>query len=165
MSGQDIANFLQSPLWQKSTLSEFQTLQADSEWASWAVYNDYYLNHFTVAVHRLTSFESLTDFNHFLTDLGLSLNKAGGTIKRSTDGLLEQSATVVNMIDGTFSDGQTAPISGSYAEHAYRHVLPEFREALAGVPAHEIPDVCRRDGFEVGNADKIFESTFRDQTC
>ncbi|WP_166636713.1 DUF1338 family protein [Zeaxanthinibacter enoshimensis] len=43
---------------------------------------------------------------------------------------------------------------------AERLVLPEYRH----LPESEIRREHRRDGFESANADKIFESTYREQT-
>ena len=45
-------------------------------------------------------------------------------------------------------------------EFAERRVLPAF----AHLPATAIRREHRREGFEAGNADKIFESTFASQT-
>lgn len=170
LSSHAIARFLNSSLWTKPTFTDFQALQAESEWASWAIFNEYYLNHFTVAVHRLRTFNHLSDFNDWLeTELQLTLNTAGGKIKRSADGRLLQSATVANMIDGQFANGEIHQISGSYAEYAYRDLLPEydrlFKSFAPGNRPHpfQIPDLFRRDGFETSNADKIFESTYSDQ--
>ena len=68
------------------------------------------------------------------------------------------------MVDATFplaAGGETTQqIAGSYVEFAERRVLPQF----ATLPASEVRREHRRDGFETANADKIFESTFRDQT-
>ena len=59
------------------------------------------------------------------------------------------------------ADGSSAvhAIAGSYVEFAERGVLDEF----AHLAPEEIRREHRRDGFEAGNADKIFESTFRSQ--
>jgi hypothetical protein len=64
------------------------------------------------------------------------------------------------MLDAEFANGEKLQISGSYVEFAERKVLPEF----AALPATEIKRKHRRDGFEAGNADKIFESTYTTQT-
>ncbi len=92
------------------------------------------------------------------------LNNSGGEVKISGDGLLLQSSTVAEMVDATFplaSGGETTQqIAGSYVEFAERRVLPQF----ATLPPAEVRREHRRDGFETANADKIFESTFRDQT-
>ena len=54
----------------------------------------------------------------------------------------------------------TQEISGSYVEFAERRVRPEF----AHLPPEAITRQHRREGFEAGNADKIFESTYMEQT-
>jgi len=81
-------------------------------------------------------------------------------MKVSPDGGLLQSATVANMITATFANNETHPIAGSYVEFAERKVLPQY----AHLPADQIKREHRRDGFEAGNADKIFESTYSSQT-
>jgi len=45
-------------------------------------------------------------------------------------------------------------------EFAERKVLPDFRH----LPKAAIRREHRREGFEAGNADKIFESTYSGQT-
>jgi hypothetical protein len=159
--GDAVDAFLHSALWRTPTLADYQLLAAESEYAAWVIYNRYYLNHFTVSVHNLPSgYNTVADFNAFLERHGFRLNDAGGKIKTSPDGLLLQSATVAGMITATFAGGETFPIAGSYVEFAERRVLPQF----AGLPAAAIGRRQRREGFEAGNADKIFESTYSTQT-
>jgi hypothetical protein len=62
------------------------------------------------------------------------------------------------MIPATFAGGDTHQISGSYVEFAERRALPEF-EGQQNLSREQ-----RREGFEAGNADKIFESTYSTQT-
>jgi hypothetical protein len=50
-------------------------------------------------------------------------------------------------------------IPGSYVEFAERKVLPQFQH----LPVSQIRREHRREGFEAGNADKIFESTYKSQ--
>ena len=50
-------------------------------------------------------------------------------------------------------------IAGSYVEFAERNVLPEFSK----IHKSKIKRKHRREGFETGNADRIFESTFTTQ--
>lgn len=153
--------FLHSALWETPTLADYKVLAAESEYAAWVIYNRYYLNHFTVSVHNLPAgYNTVADFNRFLEQHGFHLNDAGGKIKTSPDGNLLQSATVAGMITATFAGGEAYPIAGSYVEFAERKVLPEF----AHLPAGEIRREHRREGFEAGNADKIFESTYAAQT-
>lgn len=105
----------------------------------------------------------------------------------SPDGLLLQSSTVADPVYFEFRDGQTELVPCSYIEFAQRLVLPQY----SNLPSNEVTIVLnlvalwvfflmhkyeqfeiqlpqvkehhRRDGFEVGNADKIFESTSKEQ--
>ena len=156
-----VDRFLHQPLWRTPTLADYQTLLAESEYAAWVIYNRYYLNHFTISVHNLKpGYNTIDAFVAFLADRGFRLNSAGGTIKVSPDGGLRQASTVAQMIDAEFAGGDVFRIAGSYVEFAERRVLPEFQH----VPADQVGRQHRREGFETGNADKIFESTFTTQT-
>ena len=160
-NGEAVDKFLHSALWRTPTLQDYQTLAAESEYAAWVIYNRYYLNHFTVSLQNLPDgYNTVADFNTFLEAKGFKLNNAGGKIKTSPDGLLLQSSTVAEMIPATFANNETQEIAGSYVEFAERKVLPQF----AHLPANEIKRQHRREGFEAGNADKIFESTYSSQT-
>lgn len=153
--------FLHSGLWRLPTLEDYKALAEESEYAAWVIYNRYYLNHFTISVHNLPpGYNTVADFNAFLERNGFVLNNAGGKIKVSPDGGLLQSATVANMITASFANNETYRIAGSYVEFAERKVLPPF----AHLPADQVKREHRRDGFEAGNADKIFESTYSSQT-
>lgn len=154
--------FLHSGLWRIPTLSDYKKLSEESEYAAWVIYNRYYLNHFTISVHNLPEgYNTIAGFNAFLERKGFRLNDAGGKIKTSPDGGLLQSATVANMVDAVFDGNETWRIAGSYVEFAERKVLPQY----AHLPAAEIRREHRREGFEAGNADKIFESTYSSQTA
>ena len=163
--GAAVDKFLHSPLWRTPTWEDYERLAEESEYAAWVIYNRYYLNHFTVSVHNLPKqYDTVAKFNEFLKARGFRLNNAGGEVKVSGDGLLLQSSTVAEMVDATFplaAGGETTQqIAGSYVEFAERRVLPQFATLAEGDVRRE----HRRDGFETANADKIFESTFRDQT-
>ncbi len=160
-----IDSFLHRPLWRTPTLSDYLRLEQESEYAAWVIYNRYYLNHFTISVHNLPDgFNTIEQFNLFLETNGLKLNDSGGKAKTSGDGLLIQSSTVAQMVDATFDDGNGGKvihrISGSYVEFAERRVMPG-QEGESGLKADRAK---RRDGFEANNADKIFESTYSQQT-
>lgn len=158
--GKQVADFLQKPLWDLPSSTEYETLLAESEYAAWVIYNRYYLNHYTISIHELKAgYNTLEEFNAFLEGIGVRLNSSGGKIKTSADGLLRQSSTISALYDATFADGKTIPIAGSYVEFAERSVLPQFRD----LPADKIKPEHRRDGFETNNADKIFESTYTTQ--
>lgn len=156
-----VDTFLHSPLWRVPTLQDYKTLLEVSEYAAWVIYNRYYLNHYTISVHNLPAgYNTLTDFNRFLESIGIVLNNSGGKIKESADGLLLQSSTVSHKQEANFADGERYKIAGSYVEFAERRVLPEFKS----LNPKDIRRQQRRDGFEAGNADKIFESTYTTQT-
>lgn len=156
-----VIEFFHCPLWQLPNLEDYQALLEESEYAAWVIYNRYYLNHYTISVHQLDGeHRTLEQFNDFLKSIGITLNNAGGEIKVSPDGLLRQSSSVAEKVEAEFSGGNKAIISGSYVEFAERLPLPEFTH----LPFKEIKRHMRRDGFESGNADKIFESTFTTQT-
>lgn len=160
-NGEAIATFLHEPLWRLPSLEDYNLLLEESEYAAWVIYNRYYLNHYTISVHALKEgYNTLPDFNHFVEGLGIKLNNSGGKIKTSEDGMLSQSSTVAGLQEAVFANGETREIAGSYVEFAERQVLPQFRS----LPAEEIKPEHRRDGFETNNADKIFESTYTDQT-
>ncbi|OQP58140.1 DUF1338 domain-containing protein [Niastella vici] len=156
-----VDQFLHSGLWRLPTWDDFQTLSAQSEYAAWVIYNRYYLNHFTISVHNLKEgYNTIAQFNEFLERNGFKLNNAGGKIKTSPDGGLLQSSTVAEMIGARFAGGDEHAISGSYIEFAERRVLPQF----AHLSTDQVQRIHRREGFEAGNADKIFESTYSSQT-
>lgn len=154
-----VDDFLHKPLWRTPSWDDYQTLAGESEYAAWVIYNRYYLNHFTISVHRLPEgYNTIAQFNTFLEKNGFQLNDAGGKIKTSGDGLLIQSSTVAEMIDAEFAFSGGEPvvkrISGSYVEFAERRLLD----------SDGTDDGARREGFEVNNANHIFESTYNTQT-
>ncbi len=202
-SAKDIDNYLHSRLWETPSYEDFQTVSDESEYLSWVLFNDYYLNHFTVTVNDLLSFNfdnELKDFvlkyrdlylssdealkpalltecklelkslyqTHmeyfvsFLMDNDFSLNAPNDKVLNiSPDGLLLQCSTKAAMVEAQFSY-QMASIPGSYVEFAYRGLQEDSVEKLLkGELAFDaLEKDHRRDGFEVANADKIFESTF-----
>jgi len=160
-NAEEVGDFFYKSLWELPSLEDYQTLLAESEYASWVIYNRYYLNHYTISVHELPeAYNTVAKFNTFLESIGIRLNTAGGKIKTSADGLLKQSSTVAEMIDAEFSNNKKSKISGSYVEFAERLPLPEF----ASIESAKLTRKQRREGFESANADKIFESTFSSQT-
>ena len=155
-----VADFFKTPLWKLPNVEDYKILLTESDYAAWVIYNRYYLNHYTISVHDLPKpFNTLENFNGFLKSIGIKLNTSGGEIKTSLDELLIQSSSVANQISAVFSEGNTQNIAGSYVEFAERKILPEFLNLSKGL----IKRKHRREGFETGNADKIFESTFTSQ--
>ncbi|ONI30705.1 hypothetical protein PRUPE_1G268000 [Prunus persica] len=155
-----LASALGSLTWEKPLHSEFQQLARESEYAAWTLVNGYALNHATISTHQLKSrLRDIKNLNQFIEKNGFKLNSEGGTLKVSPDGLLQQSSTVADSIHFQFSDGLTESVPCSYIEFAERLVLPQY----SNLPLEEVKEHHRRDGFEVGNADKIFESTSKEQ--
>ncbi|KAM3304131.1 hypothetical protein P3S67_015163 [Capsicum chacoense] len=155
-----LASAFGSLTWEKPSYSEFQQLARESEYAAWTLVNGYVLNHVTISTHRLRSnLRSIGKLNQFIEENGFNLNSEGGILKVSPDSLLLQSSTVADSTSFEFSDGITEAVPCSYIEFAERLVLPQYKD----LPTQEVEEFHRRDGFEVGNADKIFESTSKDQ--
>lgn len=153
--------FLHSSLWKTPTVEDYEALAGESEYAAWVIYNRYYLNHFTVSVHNLKKgYNTIQEFNAFLERNGFVLNDSGGKYKESPDGLLLQSSTVARMIEAEFANNKRKMISGSYVEFAERKPLPQY----AHLAPSEIRREHRREGFEAKNANRIFESTYSEQT-
>ncbi|KAE9595590.1 hypothetical protein Lal_00031171 [Lupinus albus] len=146
--------------WEKPLYSEFQQLASESEYAAWTLVNGHALNHVTISTHRLkTHLRDINKLNQFIEENGFRLNSEGGVLKVSPDGLLQQSSTVADSVSFQFSDGLTESVPCSYIEFAERLVLPQYKN----LPETEIKEFHRRDGFEVASADKIFESTSKEQ--
>jgi hypothetical protein len=161
-----VDDFLHRPCWRTPTWADYQRLSQESEYGAWVIFNRYFLNHFTISVRKLpVGYNTIAEFNNYLEANGFKLNDSGGKTKTSGDGLLIQSSTVAELVVGEFDDGQGGvephTISGSYVEFAERKVLPQF----ANLPASEIRHEHRREGFEATSADKIFESTYTQQTA
>ncbi|CAA6666220.1 unnamed protein product [Spirodela intermedia] len=155
-----LASAMGSLTWDRPFYSDYQRLLRESEYAAWTLVNGYALNHVTISTHRLKSnIREIDTLNQFIQENGYKLNSEGGTLKVSPDGLLRQSSTVADSTAFTFAEGVNETVPCSYIEFAERLLLPQFKN----LPAEEAEERHRRDGFEVGNADKIFESTSNDQ--
>jgi len=121
----------------------YESLRKESEYAAWLYAFGFRANHFTVSINYLSRFDRLEAVNDFLKENGYPLNSSGGEIKGSPEQLLEQSSTLADRVEVSFTDG-VHTIPGCYYEFALRY-----------------PDVHGRifSGFIAGSADKIFEST------
>ncbi|BBN05576.1 hypothetical protein MPTK1_3g14320 [Marchantia polymorpha subsp. ruderalis] len=153
------ASVLNSLTWPTPSFADYQHLASESEYAAWTLVNGYSLNHATVSVHRLSQMCHISKLNEFLQEHGIKLNSEGGITKVSPDGGLQQSSSVADSVQYAFADGEVKKVPGSYIEFAERLVLPVF----SSLSDEQIQECHRREGFEVGNADKIFESTSSDQ--
>ncbi|OEF05263.1 DUF1338 domain-containing protein [Vibrio genomosp. F10] len=129
-------------LWDLSD-TDYQTLAGESEYAAWLAAHGYGANHFTVSVNQLNQFSEVKDVNDHLRQAGFKINESGGEVKGSPEVLLEQSSTMADKVEVTFSDG-TKSIPGGFYEFAKRY--PMVNGELY-------------TGFVAASADKIFEST------
>ena len=194
----EVVAYLQQGAWKKPSFKDYQLIQKESEYLAWVLYNQYFLNHFTLTVHSLKSFkfedeiiallepfrqsfkesrdekvvqaaqegllglykQHMQRFNKFLIDLGLKLNTVSESqLNISSDGLLLQSSTKAESILASFEDGDY-DIPGSYVEFAYRGLLDLESILALSEPLKQLKYYDRRDGFDVLNADAIFESTY-----
>lgn len=143
---QSPAIFWSGLLWEKLTSDDYETLTEHSEYAAWLATMGLQANHFTVSINALESLSSIEEVNQLLLDEGYRLNEVGGLIKGSPSLYLEQSSTMADNIEYTFSDGKTKHIPSCFYEFARRHTMTNG---------------SLFDSFIEGNADKIFDSTNR----
>eukprot|EP00184_Porphyridium_aerugineum_P001801 CAMPEP_0184699204 /NCGR_PEP_ID=MMETSP0313-20130426/5556_1 /TAXON_ID=2792 /ORGANISM="Porphyridium aerugineum, Strain SAG 1380-2" /LENGTH=379 /DNA_ID=CAMNT_0027158253 /DNA_START=789 /DNA_END=1928 /DNA_ORIENTATION=+ len=151
--------------WPKVERKEYKVLAEESEYAAWVLLHGHKINHFTIALQNLPAgYNTCTQFNQWLKDRDFVLNTAGGEVKTSHDGLLMQSATIAARVPYTFNCGTTVPVPYAYVEFAERLPLPEFLNSVfTDKQQHGGRKWARhmlREGFEVDNANLIFESTY-----
>lgn len=132
--------------WNVST-QEYNELLKESDYAAWVAAFGYRPNHFTVFINVLKKFSDIKVLNDFLKNKGFKLNTSGGEIKGSREVCLEQSSTLANTIEVSFSDGKLN-IPACYYEFAKRYPLKDGK---------------LYQGFVAASADKIFESTRQGQ--
>lgn len=131
----------------KVSFNDYLKLKEKSEYAAWMAAYGFRVNHFTVSINHLKSFNGIYEVNQFLKDNNYVLNESGGEVKGTPDDFLEQSSTIAYNKKVDFTDGNKV-IPACYYEFAMRYTKPDgklFR------------------GFIAGSADKIFESTNRGQ--
>ncbi len=127
------------------SFATYTELAKESEYASWVGAFGFRPNHFTVNVNALKKFTTLAAVNDFLKKHDYKLNSSGGEIKGSQTEFLEQSSIMAEEILVQFADG-SHKIPGCYYEFAKRYTLPDGK---------------LYQGFVAASADKIFESTNR----
>jgi hypothetical protein len=125
------------------TTAVYNELIKESDYAAWVAAFGYRPNHFTVFINVLKKFSDILTLNNFLKERGFKLNASGGEVKGSKDVCLEQSSTLANNIEVTFTDGKLT-IPACYYEFAKRYPMSDGK---------------LYQGFVAASADKIFEST------
>lgn len=132
--------------WPAVRKSDYELLANESEYAGWLSVHGLQANHFTVSINELPGEVSLEKVIELLTSHHYELNTAGGVIKGSPSVLLEQASTLADPVRVTFADGEQRSVPGCFYEFARRYQDSSGR-------------LYR--GFVEANADKIFESTDR----
>ncbi len=140
-----VEHFTQLPTWAPVAHADYLRLREESEYAAWLAAFGIRVNHFTVSVNALSTFDSLEALNAFLVANGFRLNTSGGEVKGTPAQLLEQSSILASRIPWTFAGGETQVIPGCYYEFARRYPDPATGALYSG--------------FIARSADKIFEST------
>lgn len=125
----------------------YEKLKKESEYGAWLAALGFRPNHFTISINHLKKFNEVKELNEFLKNKGFKLNAEGGEIKGSADVYLEQSSTLANNVEISFSDGKYT-IPSCYFEFAKRY---------------QMNDGKLYQGFVAKSADKIFESTDKGQ--
>lgn len=131
-------------LWDPVTWDEYQTLQAESEYAAWVASIGIRPNHFTIGVNFLEKHDEVEDVLKVVEGLGYAVNDSGGRVKGSSEVLLEQASTLADRMPIEFAGGETHEVPTCYYEFAKRYPT-ESGELYPG--------------FIAASADKIFEST------
>jgi hypothetical protein len=131
----------------KVSITEYNELLRESDYAAWVAAFGYRPNHFTVFINGLKKFSDIRVLNEWLKKAGYQLNASGGEVKGSAEVYLEQSSTLANNIEVSFDDGKLT-IPACYYEFAKRYPMKNGK---------------LYQGFVATSADKIFESTNKGQ--
>lgn len=132
-------------LWPKVSLSDYDELLLESEYAAWLAAFGIRANHFTVSVNNLKTFGNLESLNAFLESRRFKMNGGSKSIQGSPAQFLEQSSTLASRIAWEFEGGVIREVPSCYYEFALRYPVPGRWDLY--------------DGFISDSADKIFEST------
>ena len=135
-------NFCNSGVpWDVITFDTYNKLKEESEYAAWVATFGFIVNHFTISITDMKSFDHMFQVNRFMKENGFKINDSGGEVKGSVEQGLEQSSIMARDVDVQFApeDSEIKKIQGCYYEFALRY--------------------NNFDGFIAGSADKIFEST------
>ncbi len=136
-------------LWSLPRQASYELLAQESEYAAWLYVWGMRANHFTVSVNHLTLNQSLEKVVHGLQADGFALNTAGGAIKGSPQVGLVQASTLADQVIQSFVEGELR-VPACYYEFAQRY--PDANGTLY-------------EGFVVASADRIFESTHRQESA
>ena len=135
-------------VWAKPSYADYQLLRKESEYAAWLYVYGFRVNHFTVSINSLTTYNSIEMVNQFIKDNGFEINTSGGEIKGTPENLLQQSSTLSEIIKVQFEEG-IFEIPACFYEFAIRYANEEGKVF---------------SNFIAANANKIFDSSnFREK--
>jgi hypothetical protein len=149
---------------------DYEYIAEKSEYAAWLLINGpEFVNHFALAMHRCRSeafrVSSGEEMSRKIVERIAKIAKLNGeeenrVMNVSEDRKLWQFSTVSDELIAVNGTGEKLKGCGAYIEFAYREYIStgegieiESRKNL------EEDESKRRDGFEVANADAIFDST------
>lgn len=144
--GASIEELFEKRIYWQPSFAIYQQLAKESEYAAWLYAWGFRTNHFTVSVNSLKKFDAVEKVNQLLEQHKIKLNTSGGAIKGAATQGLVQSSTMADHFPVQFMEGQKE-IPSCYYEFAKRY---EIEGKLY-------------TGFVPSSADKIFESTDRNQ--
>ncbi|MBM3421449.1 MAG: DUF1338 domain-containing protein [Bacteroidetes bacterium] len=130
-------------IWGRIPFGTYNRLREESEYAAWLLVYGYRANHFAIKVNELKNYRTLQEVNSFVKSHGYRMNTVAGEIYGTPEELLEQSATLAEVLPFEFSDG-VFEIPRCFYEFTLRYNDSTGKEY---------------PGFIAANADKIFEST------
>ncbi|XP_010477778.1 PREDICTED: uncharacterized protein LOC104756828 [Camelina sativa] len=142
-------------IWEKPTWTDFNTLAKENEFAAWVLIHGYTMNHLAFSVHRFKHrFSDIICLKEYLEGKGFELNKDGGVLKVSQDGLLLQLSSISEKLAVEFADGVIETVPASFIEFIDRQVLPQFKD----LPHDQIEEYHRRKDFDFDNGKNILDS-------
>jgi hypothetical protein len=113
--------YLKGRDWPLPTMNEFYTVHEFNELLAWVLVFGRKPNHFTLSVHLLDGFDSLTAFHEFIErDLKLPLNHDGGVIKGGKASGIEQGSTEGMLQTVKLADGNIELPTG-FVEFVWRY--------------------------------------------
>jgi len=133
-----------SELWGPVLSSDYYKLSKESEYAAWTLAFGYSLNHITIPVHNLSKYNNIIDFNNLLLNNSIRL-LGHGEIQISEDRKILQGSTLADDMKVLHHGSELISVPGTFVEFIERKYID------SGI---------RREGFDVSNANNIFESTY-----
>lgn len=133
-----------SELWGSVLSMDYYDLVRESEYAAWTLAFGYTLNHLAIPVHKLDKYNTIKDYTQLLLDNNVEL-LGNGKIQISKDKKLLQGSTLADEIKVLHHWYDLIPVPGTFVEFIERKLVSKHQ---------------RREGFDVSNANNIFESTY-----